>query len=717
MFLLRAHRASQKRILLDHWLLLALRTLILVALGVAIARPFLSGPRASWMSAKAAQDRVIILDDSLSMRARRDDGMSSFDAARRQAQKLLDAMKDRDRVALVTTSVPARAAVDHPIHDANIVRQWLENARCSAMTGDVASALHVADEVLGRGNAELGSRTVYVLTDRCASALNDSPVSSAASHANIDRVVVVDVGPAARRNLSLRNPRLETPVVGLHVPIRMAYEVVNQSDIEAGGRVRISVDGRLAVTRSIESVSPRAASVDRADVSFDSPGCHVVTLSLESEGGDALLDDDTIRLAVEVPGTMPVLLVEGNPSKPSVEQDLFFFRVALSSQTGVSENQVGPADRAFLTRVVSPADLETELLTETRVVVLGNVSHLSTGAWERLNRFVASGGGLIMLLGPNVDAAHYNRFAFSVREEGSELPGGPRHRTGQSGDPAATASSNDAASSDQGWLTIGATLAIEDGAPERTLRLDDSTHPIFTDFTGFDDGGLKTAKFRQFHRLEPAAGDASPTNDMVDVPVRFDTGESAMVERRAGQGRVIVMASGLTVESSSLPAMPDFVPFILNLTAFAAGDDSARLNRKTGEPITTRGRSMAMNEPVTVVEPDGTSAAAAVEPSGDALVLRYDGTNEAGVYRMTQGGGVELFAVNIRDDESDLRAADDQAVRAFFGPDTSITKSISEPEARVIRRGASEFGGVAMYLLVALVLVETFVATNSGPRP
>ncbi len=714
MFLLRAHRASQKRILLDHWLLLALRTLVLIALGVTIARPFVSSPRTGWMSTTVAQDRVIVLDDSLSMRARREDGLTAFDAARAEAIELLDAMKDRDRAALVTASLPAAAAVDHPVHDAAIVRQLLDSARCSAEATDLVGALDRADDVLSRGAGSVGSRTVYVFTDRTASSIPTA--ATGRSHEHIDRVVVVDLGPIIRRNLSLHGLRMESPVIGPGTPVRIAYRVTNEADEPSeGAKVQISVDGELIATRTVGSLAPRAVYDDHAEVTFESSGGHVVVASLQSTAGDALSEDDVCRLAVEVTDRLPVLLVEGDTAARAIDQSLFYLRTAVTSKSVVDETSAERSGGFFQCRAIAPGDIESELLGDFRVVVLGDVPRLSSRAWQRLHRFVNDGGGLVMVLGEGVDANHYNEFAFQMtsKPEAVANSNASINLKPQESSSAPIASDVPEPAS---WAAIGDAGPPTGDDARHHLQIVDAAHPIVADFQGSDDGGLTFAKFKGYRRLiVPATGD-SPDGIATLVPLQFSTGDPALLTRRIGRGRVVVVPAGLTMKESSLPAMPDFVPFALGLTAFAAGEDAARLNLYAGQPLVSRPRSIALNEAIAVLRPDGTAGSANVEPAADALALRFDQTDEPGVYRMKQGDVVELFAVNVREDESDLRAADDQAVRNFFGDETAILRAVSEPDARVVRAAATEFAGPAMYLLVLLVLVETFVATNAGPK-
>src|SRR3954452_19325077 len=66
-FLLAAIRKNYRRVRLEQWLLLALRTLLVVLLVLALAKPYLESLGAIPVLAGQRTHRVLVLDGSLSM--------------------------------------------------------------------------------------------------------------------------------------------------------------------------------------------------------------------------------------------------------------------------------------------------------------------------------------------------------------------------------------------------------------------------------------------------------------------------------------------------------------------------------------------------------------------------------------------------------------------------------------------------------------------------
>ncbi|MEK6234661.1 MAG: BatA domain-containing protein, partial [Planctomycetales bacterium] len=87
-FLIQADKRNRKRIRLENLLLLLLRCLLVLLIALLVARPFRTLQATDGLLGSARFERVILLDDSFSMAARREGG-SSLDAAKDGLIKLV----------------------------------------------------------------------------------------------------------------------------------------------------------------------------------------------------------------------------------------------------------------------------------------------------------------------------------------------------------------------------------------------------------------------------------------------------------------------------------------------------------------------------------------------------------------------------------------------------------------------------------------------------
>ena len=90
-FLLDADRRNRRRIRLENLILLLLRCLAVLLLGFLVARPFLSRSITSgWVDAPRFE-RIVMLDDSLSMEVR-SGNQSALEAAKESVHQLVDSL-------------------------------------------------------------------------------------------------------------------------------------------------------------------------------------------------------------------------------------------------------------------------------------------------------------------------------------------------------------------------------------------------------------------------------------------------------------------------------------------------------------------------------------------------------------------------------------------------------------------------------------------------
>jgi len=254
-FLLEAHRRSRRRMRLEQWLLLAARTLVIVLLGLAIARPHAARSPLVPAVGRPRFDRVIVIDDSLSMSAVREDGATAFETARRLAQTLVESLDPSDRVAVVTAASDAHARTQL-VHDRAAVRNVLNALTATAKSADLHGAIRVASRLLEQSDALKGRRLVYVLTDLSAASLPGRVIDAIAAGADRgrdrrsdessspDAIYFVNVGPRTRPNLAIRDLRCTSPFIGAGVPALCSVEVANHGDTAvAAARVALRVDG------------------------------------------------------------------------------------------------------------------------------------------------------------------------------------------------------------------------------------------------------------------------------------------------------------------------------------------------------------------------------------------------------------------------------------------------------------------------------------------
>jgi len=237
-----------------------------------------------------------------------------------------------------------------------------------------------------------------------------------------------------------------------------------------------------------------------------------------------------------------------------------------------------------------------------------------------------------------------------------------------------------------------------------TLRDVRTEHPLFAPFREVPDA-LGAVRLFRYARL-----DASPE---ADVLARFDDGLPAVIERRVGNGRVLLLALPLDNDAGDFPLQPAYLPFVRQLMLHASGRDAAPLWRRTGERWSLPG---IISEPV-VEAPNGALLRPRADSVGAAVTL-----GDAGVYRAfsRQIGGepAAVLAVNVPSSESVLTPMDTTelllGVRA--GTDSAAASGATAapagtPSDQELERKQSTWRWLLALALIALT-VETVLATH-----
>ncbi|RIK68601.1 MAG: hypothetical protein DCC65_03125 [Planctomycetota bacterium] len=677
-FLAAAERRSRRRLRLEQWLLVMLRAMVVLVAGLTLARPFASGGTLLDALGESRTDRVIVIDDSLSMYAEHADGSSSIERARRFASILVEQAAARDGIALVRAGRPARALVDRPTRDRQVVERLLGEWTGSSAMNDLHDAIHIAAQMLALSDVPPGGRVCYVLTDFTRSAIDDrAGAGDSREPGHIDRLVFINVGPPQRDNLSITGLALMSQVVGAGVPSRFSVEVSNSGSAAVeDAELEISLDGVPIRSMPTGPISAGESITRDFDAAFARAGSHRLRAKLTAPSADVLPRDNERFLAVEVTDGVRVLGIEETPVGGHAYSGLFYYAAAVSPDTA------GESARGIAFRCIEPRGMDQEALDQYDVIVVCDPRQYAGDWLNRIERFVRGGGGLIAFLGKNADPSALGRSDTS-RAQGL-LP-----------------------------LVINGVTHFDEKAGLPRFEIADPRDPVTADLFGNPSGGLQRAWARACWR-----GVARDEDRGTATHLQLSTGEPVAVSGPLGRGRVVAWLAGGDMSWTNLPAKPDFVPLMLNLTLRAAGDRTAERNILVGEVLRTRYPARLARGVAQITSPEGLKFRSELVSDPDGAWLELDSLEEPGFYAIRVAGDRRDVAVNVDVKDRDLSLADADSVRKSFGNKVQI---VDEPEELMVRRarsggGAREFARVLMVCLLGLVVVETLVGAWFGGR-
>jgi hypothetical protein len=238
------------------------------------------------------------------------------------------------------------------------------------------------------------------------------------------------------------------------------------------------------------------------------------------------------------------------------------------------------------------------------------------------------------------------------------------------------------------------------------INRDHAAFEPFKDAIAADFGSARYYRYRDLTADSAAAALA-----------RFDDGRPALLERRHGRGRVVLVASPADGSWNDLPLQPVFLPLIHRLVTHVANVGDDRRAFEVGEVATLPDREVAL----AVRAPDGETRRFPADTGARTIAL-----DQPGYYEVTRGdsdaGPIATLAVNAPAAESDLTAAAGEDVAALLRPGRDSALVADEFAQLSPTELESRQGWWAWLLVAALLLLAgeawyaARLAGRAGPR-
>ncbi|MDB5389439.1 MAG: hypothetical protein JWM11_5085 [Planctomycetaceae bacterium] len=696
-------RNTQRRVRLEEMLLMSMRMGMIALLAIGLARPWISSGWFGQLGSSEVRDVAFVIDGSSSM-GWEGKTVTPHSAAIQWAHRYLEQLRGGDTVAILDARDVVRPVLAPGSTDFRLVRKALNELPSPGGGADLVEATsHALRLMNSAGNL---ARDIIVLTDLQARAWSIEDIQrlefldeQRRQPAIVPKIWVVDVGgqtTSTRENFSLDRLKLSRYFTAPDLPVRIQTKLLHHGgDAPASRKIYLEVDGQRISNATLQSaaIPPGGEFSVEFDHRFTASGVHLVSIVLDR---DNLPGDDRAEAAVEVTKALPVVVVDGAPHPDETRSETFFLKRALG--TGAENALIKP-------QIIPVEQLTADLLKDSLLLVLANVPKLSATQAAAVTSFVDGGGGLLISLGDQVQPAFYNEILFA-----------------------------------KGQGVLPATLTKIEQPPPQNVR--EQQVPIVVDNTSLElpwvqsfrkenQGGLTETRFDKWWQVTPVKGDSeqaatgkAPESDSTrsrpaSIAARLSNGDPFLLERDLGHGRVILMTAPLDSDWSTLPAKPDYVPFLHETLFHLASGNRASRNVSVGEPIVLPvgndfdKRAFVFQGPGKSIFP--------VELGGHELrrLAKLDDTSIPGVYRLIEAENGEPkkgaqgvpCVVNFDRRESDLTILSPEQRKLLEAQDRlKIIADLSElRKAMFSNNTKSEFWQFLLLAVMGMLVVEVWL--------
>jgi hypothetical protein len=687
-FLLAAMRKNTRRLRLQQWLLLAVRTIIILLVVLAVAEPY--GVRLLAGGGAAPTHKVLVIDGSYSM-AYHANGSTNFARARQSAAEMVRASHPGDAFTVILMASAPKLIVGAETFDHSAVTTQIESLSQPQAGADLAATLALVNEALAE-KAPYNTparKEVYFLTDLQARTWGDlakaaqsaaetkrsDSATAVASIAQRASLVVVDLGQEKASNLAVTNLSPSDSVVTSGRDIGFDATLHNfGQERQAQCRAELLIDDVAVGEQMVDVAAESDASVHFVH-RFPSVGPHMVIVRAS---GDRLELDNSRSLMVPVQGEVRVLCVAGREG------------AAKYVANALNPNPAG--DSPIRPIIISDGDLADAELADFDCVFLCNVAQLTSSEADRLAHYAESGGGVVFFLGDRVVPASYHALTRNSTDKVVRAP------------------------------LLQASIGRIISQPQFGLDALEYRHPIVVPFRGRERAGLLTTPVNRYYRL-----DVSHSRPGVEVAVATRDGDPFIVTAPLGLGRTVLVATDGSLSSvdptsgeawTTWPTWPSFLPLIRELLAYASGGQQARWQQLVGVPLNgTIGEtpsSPVRRSELQIVRPDGRVAPVSIQSTPAGSEWSYTDTDVSGIYtlRGLPQGRTQQFAVNVDTAEGDLAKIDPQQLPHEVKLRSTWLGEASGSVADATTQ--SEWNTSILWGALALLFVESFMAWQFG---
>ena len=677
-FLKELQKTKIRRLKIRQILLLLLRTLLVILLVLAFARPTLKGSMMGVLGTNAKSTLVLLVDDSYSMTAS-DEGGELLKQAKESVLGILELLKDGDEVFLVRLSEVNRPDQEERTvasRDFSLVRRSVEEMRPSYVHRKLDDALRFSAKLLARSTNY--NKEIYLFSD-FQSGLMAPHLDEKGAQEHLfppeARIFFVRLGKRPVHNLGIESVTIPNSIFEQGRPFIVKVRITNHTDKPARSHVvSVFLNGTRVAQRSIDMQEG-----SQADAEF--------TVSASATGfveGFAELEDDDLEFdnrryfTVHIPEHVKLLLV-GNPS------DLRFIKLAFETRQSSGRS-------TFELEEVTPERIGSTQISTSNVILLAGPRGLSPAQVSQIASFLSDGGGLIL------------------------FPGGellPNDFTG-------TLSASLKLPSISGLDAMGKPQPPNESESFLEFDRTDVRHPVFQ---GMFEGGEWLAQSQQRNSKGPAI--ESPrvrtsaryalTPQSTEI-ISLSNGASFLVEHHSGDGRVLLFSVAANLEWSDFPLKGLFVPLLHQSVSYLAGEQSHQRTAISGDEFVVKSKRRNSTQ-WTIVNPEAIEAVTSPASTGLHRVVRFLDTEHVGIYTVkTREAILQKFAVNLDPDESRTTKATEQETEKMLdrigverGNVTTIEQRQEMHRVVMESRFGTELWKHLLFVALIIALVEMFV--------
>ncbi len=635
-FLYKAQANQSRLFRIRHYLLLCIRTLIILLVLFAFLRPVLSkGTLAATKAPEGGAAAIIIVDASLSM-GYSGAGVSHFGRALSATESVLNALGTTDIANVIFAGNVPEGIYDAPRETRAQLRAELGNRHYQAARSDIDSAIALALEQLDDQTTR--NREIHFISDFQRTNWASVNFSTIPEHV---KTVFIPVTEGAIRNAAVTEMKIRPASPAIGESAEIICTVANYGPEPQSLPVSLTLEGEAPLESTL-SVDAGMSATASFRVRFNGSGVFEAVASIPPDG---LREDDTHHAAVTVSERFPVVILSDAPVAAR-DASHRFLAAAL--------DPFGGGSSVFVPEVMALDAFDRFAAARAHAVMVSQAGAMSEATAVALADYLKDGGRVAWFAEGPADPG--NLALLLAKSDGAlKLP----------------------------FTLAGYVAPDANEAGFSTLASANYDEPMLKKFR--ESGALADLHFFSYFttKREETQG---------QVLMKYDNGNIALARTNFGRGSLLLANFSPGLEGSDVQKSTIFVPLVHEMVKALGLEGGGARSFEAGLPCSTSITLTTPEAPVRFANPAGESVSAVLDLNGTTGSVIFGETGQTGFYRVFSGDAkLASIAVNTDPRESNLETLTAAQLRemAKRSQDTFLAATGSDAGTlRAMREGA-----------------------------
>lgn len=701
-FLKELQRTKIRRLKLRQILLLITRTLLIIFIVLAFARPAMRGTWLGNIGTHSHSSIVIVFDDSFSMMASDERGVF-FKQAKEATSRVIDLLKKGDEVFFIKLSDLPKATIEPATHDFDGLQRIISEAQISMIRRPMEDALLLASKLLQ--HSANANKEVYIISDmqetlfqNFKGILQRSPFEHPFE---IDKsqplplfdeqtnIFLIQVGSKEEANVAIDSLDIITKLFEKDKPVTIFTSIRNHGKAPVNNYIAsVFLDGVKAAQKNV-SIEAGGSTTCEFVVTPKRTGFIKGYIELEN---DAIELDNKRYFTVYITEQISIAIIS------SSESETQFLLLALAAKNEQAFRS------SFNINRVTPQKFPTLNLNNVDVLICTNTKTFNSNDIQRIKDLITNGGGFVLFAEEKLQPTNYNLLLSNL-----------------------------------GIPPIETVTEINNQNFNLSFNKIDLEHPLFStifenDRTDKKRKNLSIESPNIFKSTKRQAGKQARTI------ISLSDGTPFLTEQVLGDGKILFYSIAPILSWSDFPLKGIFVPLIYRSMIYTTPHQFNQSNYLAGEaPIIIVQSSLSKkyvpqssdDKRYKITSPDGLEEY--IQPSFQtdlsSSIRKYYSFQSnrltlPGFYELKSGSNtLSILTVNVDPLEAHtLKISDDNLENFFthFGVNNQRLHSLQEIEkvqSKVLEaRFGTEFWKFCIGFAILLALIEMLIARDSRKK-